>query len=222
MHDVPVAIGENAIAVLHGRIEEKLPALLFGSLAADLVRIDHEAERTVALRHAKQVTFVREGQRIGLGELAAHLLEIRHEPRLIERFDQPVGGQTPRPGLIDVENVPNVQFTGAKPIDHVWVGCTAFGAHPRTRVQFTKRPKHIVRVVAFPSTKCSVRCRGPPRLDAPARPWRLRRCLRRAPDPSSCAKASSKFLPFILIFRPISPDLALQPMPPSGRLLDID
>jgi len=121
--------------------------------AADDIGVHHEGERPVALRHPDQLVGGREGQRIGgVRELRRHLLEIGQEALLVERLDQPLGHQLPaRPGLVEVDEIPDVDLARAQLVDHVRVRGAALGAHRGAGVQVAERAQHVIGVVAFPA-----------------------------------------------------------------------
>ena len=126
---VPVVRLEDTVFLVVRGIVPQVPALVLGGGAADLVGVDHEAIRPEALAHAKEFdSGVVHGPLVGRLEGRHHLLEIRLEPGAVERPDQILRKHhLARPGVVDVDQIPDLGFAGAQAVDHGRIVGEGFG-----------------------------------------------------------------------------------------------
>ena len=170
VEDVPVVRFQDAVFAGVGRIVPQVPALVLGGLAADLVGVDDEGVGPVALAHAEQLlAVVADRPFVGRLERRHHLLEIGLEARAIERLDQPFRiHDLARPGIVDVDQVPDVGLAGAQPVDHGRVVGEQFRLDRRA-LRSRGRGRAPGRSCSPPSTGCSAPSRAP-RARCPAVP----------------------------------------------------
>ena len=180
VEDVPVVGFQHAVFLVVGRIVPQVPALVLGGGAADLVGVDDEAIGPEALRHAEQlVARIVHRPFVGRLERRHHLVEERLEAGAVERLDQLFREHDlARPGIVDVDQVPDLGLAGAQPVDHGRIVGERFGLDRRA-LRLAERIEHLGGIVAFPAQDVQFLLALPPK----ARPS--------ASDPPA-AKAAAK------------------------------
>ena len=124
VHDVPVIVGEDAVAAGHVGIVEQVPALVLRRLGRDDVGVDHEVEGVDPLADTQQVVTV-EAHRPFVRRLEhrQHRVEVRLEACPVELDDQPLRPHVlTRPRVVQVDDVPDGGLAGAELVDRVRVG----------------------------------------------------------------------------------------------------
>ena len=111
---------ENAVLLVVGAIVPEVPALILCRGAADLVGVDDERIWSEPLAHAqKLLAVVAHGPPVRRLESRQHFLEIGLHLCPVERLDQLLRvHDLARPRVVDVDEVPDVGFTGSEPVDH--------------------------------------------------------------------------------------------------------
>ena len=97
------------------------------------------------------------------------------------------------PGLVHVDEIPDIDLARPKLVDHVGIGRAALRAHDRAGIGVAERTEDIVRVVAFPAKNVELVLTGgrrDPRGDHRRRAQRRGRSAHKLPSCSPHAISS--------------------------------